>query len=458
MSDLQDDRSSEIVAQLGVLRARGSRTTRAVDVLEEALRAWDADRALELASVLASHLQSWRDDDAAVVVDAVASALVAGRPLEPTAVGDLIAANVDGDRQAVPKFIADCIVLNPPAQITVVRRLSQIGSQKVVYEATWHSSRRNVVLKRFTGPESARQLIPRELQPHPLSMAHPNIIETHLLSNSDGEDFLVERLLPVALHDGWRAGGATEAANLLHHIASALDFLQHRRLVHGDVKPDNIGYDGGSYILLDFGICRPVDEMTDDMTATGSLRTRAPELLCGEGTHSHASDIWALAATVFNTVVGEFPLIDAVEHVPRISEPHDRQRFEEQLKARVSNEWRDRVAGRLSGIYPERLRELIGAAMSQNPDDRPAAADIARRCRIELAPMIRTIGTAEPLSASAEVRQLKRHLDPTALRLLPVRKRTDLFARLDELSAVEHLDPGERAAIDELKQELTSLQ
>ena len=50
-------------------------------------------------------------------------------------------------------------------------------------------------------------------------------------------------------------------------------------LVHGDIKPDNIGKKEGRFVLLDFGICRSAEKFTADTTATGSLRTRAPELL-----------------------------------------------------------------------------------------------------------------------------------------------------------------------------------
>ena len=90
-------------------------------------------------------------------------------------------------------------------------------------------------------------------------MGHPNIIETHCLTNNQGEKFLAEELLPIVLNDDWTSSGVQEAANLLYDISSALNYIHEElKLVHGDIKPDNIGNKDGRYILLDFGICRSI--------------------------------------------------------------------------------------------------------------------------------------------------------------------------------------------------------
>jgi serine/threonine protein kinase len=88
------------------------------------------------------------------------------------------------------------------------------------------------------------------------------------------------------------------------------------RLVHGDVKLDNIGYYRGHFVLLDFGICRPAGQFAT-ATQTGSLRTRAPEVLLNERSHSALSDVWALGATVFNFLLRGFPLVGTDEYVPK---------------------------------------------------------------------------------------------------------------------------------------------
>ena len=173
-------------------------------------------------------------------------------------------------------------------------------------------------------------------------MKHPNIIETYYLTNNDNEGFFIEEYLPEVLNDEWNSNGIHEAANLLYNIGSALDELHQLNKVHGDVKPDNIGKRGENYILLDFGICRNIEEFTNDITATGSLRTRAPELLAinkydGDPTKA---DVWALGATVFNAIVGHFPLFEKGEKPPRITKPEERINFEQILKRRAEQEWK----------------------------------------------------------------------------------------------------------------------
>ena len=177
--------------------------------------------------------------------------------------------------------VRECLSTEPPDGIDIIRVLSQRGSQKIIFLATWHLFQRQVVLKRFLGlREAAEILFTRESLANPLFLKHPNINETYLHQNSKGEKFVVEEFLREVLYDGWRSNGILEAANLLYDICNAIHYIQKEgNLVHGDIKPDNIAKKSGRYVLLDFGICRPAGAFTPESTATGSLRTRPPELL-----------------------------------------------------------------------------------------------------------------------------------------------------------------------------------
>ena len=153
-----------------------------------------------------------------------------------------------------------------------MRRLPQQGSQKIVFEASWGLYQKTVILKKLLNPEI---LLHREMQSFPLSTnEHPNIIKTYTLSNRS-ETFLVEDKIRT-LDDTWTSHGTEETALLIHDIAAALCYLDDKGLVHGDIKPDNIGLDQRRFVLLDFGICRPASEFVGAYAATGSLRTRAP--------------------------------------------------------------------------------------------------------------------------------------------------------------------------------------
>jgi serine/threonine protein kinase len=282
-------------------------------------------------------------------------------------------------------------------------------------------------------------------------MEHPNIIETHKLTNEKQEPFLVERYLHALSDAQWRNVGAAESANLLHDIASALSFVHDRGRVHGDVKPDNIGCEGTRYLLLDFGICRPPDQFTE-ADPTGSLRTRAPELLLGSGPHSEASDVWALGATVFHGIVGRFPLYDPEEPTPKIGDdPEARSAHERELKRRAASEWPTRVAEAIEQVEPPRLRKLLRRALSRVPQDRPQARELAADCRSQLAALVRAPEAPGWLGHRDRIAQLHDFLPRSeVLRRLPPRRQDELRDELNQLRTFPDLPIEEVRRVDDL--------
>lgn len=84
---------------------------------------------------------------------------------------------------------------------------------------------------------------------------------------------------------------------LLCDISSALMALQEKGFCHGDVKPSNILWDGTVFLLADFGSCSPVGKapVSEDRS---SYSYAAPEI-----TATEKSDVWSLAASVFNLIM-----------------------------------------------------------------------------------------------------------------------------------------------------------
>lgn len=328
--------------------------------------------------------------------------------------------------------VAQCIALDAPEEVRIEFRLAQAGMQKRVFAANWTvaDDPTEIVLKEFLGePE---QVLIRERRPHPLSMTHPNIIETFMLDNQapTPQTFLVERRLEV-LDDTTRLSGLAERARLLLDISRALAFLADQGLVHGDVKPDNIGVRDGRFVLLDFGIARPAREFIGDMDQTGSLRTRAPEVLLDEQHHTVKSDVWALGATMFNVLVGRFPLFDRGEGPPRGEA--ERAAFEDTLKRRVRDEWDSRLSG-LDDIPHRGVREIVLKMLDRDPATRPDAAEVLRRALRELVALV-GVQEGPRFAASSELDALRRYLAPDAeqIALLPDRRRNDLDQRLKVL-------------------------
>lgn len=128
-----------------------------------------------------------------------------------------------------------------------------------------------------------------------------------------------------------------DVAEIVTAVADALDFGHDRRLLHRDVKPENIlvtAPDGHRrrVLLTDFGIARRIDDvsnLTDVNVAIGTISYVAPEQLLGKPLDGRA-DQYALAATTFYLLTGAPPFQDSNRAVvvsnhlntppPRISE------------------------------------------------------------------------------------------------------------------------------------------
>jgi branched-chain amino acid transport system substrate-binding protein len=144
---------------------------------------------------------------------------------------------------------------------------------------------------------------------------HPHIVE--ILDHGEVADTM---FYAMALADGGslrdllgtRALRTDEALTLLGSVADALAAVHRLGIVHRDVKPSNVLVDDGRFRLSDFGVAwRPgADEpLTATGEVVGSRGYLAPELSQG-GAHSPATDAWALAVMVFESVCGSRPPVD----------------------------------------------------------------------------------------------------------------------------------------------------
>jgi hypothetical protein len=100
----------------------------------------------------------------------------------------------------------------------------------------------------------------------------------------------------------------------------ALFYVHSQRIVHRDVKPQNLilGYQG--VVLVDFGVARELGEETGT-AGVGTPRFMAPEILAG-GAVSERSDVFSLAATISTLIAGKVPTYGkrhALRHLPGVT-------------------------------------------------------------------------------------------------------------------------------------------
>ncbi|CAK0808930.1 unnamed protein product [Prorocentrum cordatum] len=98
-----------------------------------------------------------------------------------------------------------------------------------------------------------------------------------------------------------------EAAPIFVGVASALDHLHQRGLLHRDVKAENVLLcTGGVAKLADFGWCAELSDRDARKTFCGTLDYLSPEMLRGEE-HNHAVDIWAMGVLLYEMLAGHTP-------------------------------------------------------------------------------------------------------------------------------------------------------
>ena len=128
-----------------------------------------------------------------------------------------------------------------------------------------------------------------------------------------GQPFIVMRLMPggtLAENLHGQSMDLNEVARILSRLAPALDFAHSRGVVHRDLKPGNILFDGeGNPYISDFGLAK-LAESNVNLTGTGLMGTPAymsPEQARGEREIDGRSDLYALGAIVYQMLTGRQP-------------------------------------------------------------------------------------------------------------------------------------------------------
>jgi serine/threonine-protein kinase len=103
-----------------------------------------------------------------------------------------------------------------------------------------------------------------------------------------------------------------DALAITRDVAAALAHAHARGVIHRDIKPANILLGDGGALVADFGIARAVSSLDrPQLTATGlSLGTptyMSPEQAGGEGGVDARSDLYSLAALLYEMLTGEPP-------------------------------------------------------------------------------------------------------------------------------------------------------
>lgn len=204
-----------------------------------------------------------------------------------------------------------------------VRRVVADGGMGRVYEALDLVAQRSVAVK-VLHPDIARDGVAVERFKREFEVSkelpHDHIVEvTDFQPTSDGSYALVmEFLYGEELRSTLKRQGVTKPARLvriLSQVAIGLDAAHAKKLVHRDLKPDNLFLcqttAGDITKILDFGSVKDkttgAKKLTVMGTTIGSPYYMAPEQAQGLDTLDQRADVWALAAIAYECIAGTVP-------------------------------------------------------------------------------------------------------------------------------------------------------
>ncbi|MGW6691371.1 bifunctional serine/threonine-protein kinase/ABC transporter substrate-binding protein [Streptomyces sp. NPDC054961] len=178
----------------------------------------------------------------------------------------------------------------------------EVAIKEILFPAGLDDGDRATLLRRFTGEARAA-----------VTLSHPGIITIHDVVEHRGAPVIVMELIRgESLAAAIRRQGrlpVQRVAEIGAAVLDALDEAHDARIVHRDIKPDNVLLTKDRVVLTDFGIAHLADattKLSHSGTVIGTPQYMAPEQLDGKRP-TPANDLWALGATLYHAVEGHPP-------------------------------------------------------------------------------------------------------------------------------------------------------
>jgi serine/threonine protein kinase len=228
-----------------------------------------------------------------------------------------------GDRISVGKV--EFLFVKEPGDVELKDLLSKYeiqekigeGGMGIVYKANQRSMARVVALKilapRFASKPRFVEQFTREARAAG-SLNHPNIIQVHDVGTENDIHYFSMEFVdgPTAMQLLKSSGTlpVDDAIEIVRQCAKALEYAHSHRLIHQDIKPDNIMVGANNIVkLADLGISKTFDEAESDNApkkVMGTPHYMAPEAALGKRVDQRI-DIYSLGATAWHLLTGKTP-------------------------------------------------------------------------------------------------------------------------------------------------------
>ena len=200
-------------------------------------------------------------------------------------------------------------------------------------------------------------------------LSHVNLVQSYAVGEDDGYSYMAmtyikgETLKSRLKRD--KRIPIDEALHIVQQVAEALCYAWNEsRLIHRDVKPDNIMLtDDGIAKLTDLGLAMNQKDWSEDMDISGSPSYMSPEQFAGEPLDTR-SDIYSLGVTLYQMITGSLPFravsISTLANQHFNQKPEPPEHFVPGLPSTVSALIRKMMAKKPSKRFAD-MEELLDA-------------------------------------------------------------------------------------------------
>lgn len=186
---------------------------------------------------------------------------------------------------------------------------------------------------------------------------HPNILPIIDADIYDGQVLIVSEYAENGSLSDWLKHSGKfplqTAIEMSIGVLSGLEFLHSRRIIHRDIKPQNILLQGNTPRLADFGISRAMETATISSAITGTDAYMAPEAF--EGVRSIQTDVWSVGVVLYQLLTNSLPF--------------PQQNPNERMFAILTRDYAP-----LTGDVSDKIKEIVRRALIKQPDLRYQSA------------------------------------------------------------------------------------
>jgi serine/threonine-protein kinase len=272
------------------------------------------------------------------------------------------------------------------------------GGAAIVYRATDRQTGSEVAIKMLR-PQLAGAVMAERFRREvrvAARLQHPNILP--VIDTGDTPEGIHFYAMPLM------TGGALvrrlaregplpyrDVVRIAEDVAAALDYAHDCGVLHRDVKPENVLFDGTRAVVADFGIARTVaeldkDRLTESGAVIGTPLYMSPEQADANGRLDRRSDVYSFGCLIYEMLAGEPPF--GGTSVQSVLAKH--------VHAPVP-----RLAT-VRQTAPEGVQQVLETALAKVPADRYATAgELVRALSAALADARSTPPTVPPVSRSS---------------------------------------------------------